>query len=95
MSQRERLEEEIRRLRELHDSLDTAWPRVRWFALGLPLSVVAGLVLGVLWFWLIAITTVLFLATSAYLIRVRRKEYQNEIRLVHADIRRIERTPNV
>ena len=89
MPQRQRLEAEILRLQELHDSLDSAWPRTRWFALGLPIAVVAGFVWGVLWFWLIAITTVSFLATAAYLIRVRRKEYANEIQLVRGDLRRM------
>lgn len=89
MTRRDRLEAEIERLQNLHDSLDGAWPRIRWFALGLPLAIVAGVVVHVLWFWLIAITTLLFLGTAAYLIRVRRKEYENEIQLVRADIRRV------
>lgn len=89
MGQRELLEAEIIRLQDLRDSLDQEWPRVRWFALGVPVSAVLGFMFGVLWFWLGAVTTISFLATAAYLIRVRRKEYDNDLRLVRADLRRI------
>lgn len=88
--QRELMEQEIARLQELRDSLDEDWARVRWFVLGFPVAVVLGFVLGPVWFWLTALGTAAFLATSAYLIRVRRNEYEVEIATVRRDLEKVD-----
>ena len=89
MSQADKLRAEIVRLEELRGSLDAEWPRVRWFALGFPLGIGLGVALGALWFWGIVLMTAAFLATSAYLIRVRRNEYTSEIAAVRRDLKHV------
>ncbi len=88
--QHELMEQEIERLQKLRDSLDDDWSRVRWFALGFLAAVVLGFALGAVWFWLTALGTAAFLATSAYLIRVRRNEYDVEIATVRRDLARMD-----
>ncbi len=88
--QRELMEQEITRLQELRDSLSEDWAKARWFALGFPVAIVLGFALGPLWFWLTTLGTAAFLGTSAYLIRVRRNEYDSEIATMRRDLSRVD-----
>ncbi|MEM9068171.1 MAG: hypothetical protein AAGE52_06675 [Myxococcota bacterium] len=83
------MEAEIVRLEELRASLGTDERRVRWFLLGIPASIVLGFAVGALWFWLTFLLTLSFLATAAYLLRVRRNEYTDEIATVRRDMKKL------
>ena len=88
--QRELMEAEILRLEELRDSLDGEWTKVRWFLLGFPAAIPVGFLFGLVWFWLTLLGTASFLATAAYLLRVRRNEYDVEIATVRRDLKKVD-----
>lgn len=89
MSRREELVVvEVKRLEGLMLDLDKDWSRIRWVAVLLPLAVVFFMIYGVLGASLWVLGVVSLLVTSAYLIGVRRREYQSEIGLLKGSIPR-------
>lgn len=84
MSERERLvSNEVARLQTMLGDLDRDWGYIRWSAALLPLGGVAYMVYGIFAFSIWILLVVSFLVTAAYLIGVRRKEYESEIELLN------------
>ncbi len=89
---RAKLEGEIQRLEDLHKSLDKDWAQTRYLFAGVPLAFglyplwgVIGVVLGLF----LAFSLV---ATSIYLITVRRREYLGDIEQVREDLLKLDLT---
>ncbi|MEM9863516.1 MAG: hypothetical protein AAF938_18110 [Myxococcota bacterium] len=81
---------EIARLEELKDGLDTDWARIRWSGLLLPLTGVVFVLTDatIALFYFISVAG--FWATGAYLIGVRRREYEGEIAELEINLAQLE-----
>ena len=93
MDRQAKFEAEVRRLRGLRASLDVDRKRVRYMAILLPLAAPLGYVWGPLAASAVLLGTVALVATSVYLIEVRRREYAGEIELYERELDRLRHGP--
>ncbi|MCB9599645.1 MAG: hypothetical protein H6722_06985 [Sandaracinus sp.] len=84
--QRERLVAEVARLRKLRKDLDREWRGLRWSAIPTLLAIPAFFLWGVIGSSLVILGVGSIVVTAAYLILVRRKEYEGDIRIVQREI---------
>ncbi|MAC25239.1 MAG: hypothetical protein CMN31_10115 [Sandaracinus sp.] len=88
--EREKVEGEIERLRGLRKDLDRDWSHLKYYAIPMVLAGPAFFLWGAIASSLVVLGTASVLATAAYLIGVRRKEYEGEIELWQEQLGRLE-----
>ncbi len=89
MADPRKLEAEVERLKVLLASLERDWRRIPWLLsttlLTIPALILWGLGGGVL----VLLGALLFAATAAYIVSVRRREYNGELRDVRRTLDRL------
>jgi hypothetical protein len=85
-AQRERLVREVKRLRGLRADLDREWRNLRWSVIPMALAIPAFFMWGVIGSSLVILAVLSIVVTAAYLIGVRRREYEGDIRIVQREI---------
>lgn len=89
--QRTRLVAEVKRLRGLRADLDREWRQLRWSVIPTFLAIPAFFVWGPIGSSLVILAVASIVVTAAYLILVRRKEYEGDIRIVQREIAILDR----
>ncbi len=89
--QRTRLVAEVKRLRGLRADLDREWRQLRWSVIPTVLAIPAFFVWGPIGSSLVILAVASIVVTAAYLILVRRKEYEGDIRIVQREIAILDR----
>lgn len=89
--QRTRLVAEVKRLRGLRADLDREWRQLRWSVIPTLLAIPAFFVWGPIGSSLVILAVASIVVTAAYLILVRRKEYEGDIRIVQREIAILDR----
>lgn len=84
--QRERLVAEVKRLRGLRADLDREWRQLRWSVIPALLALPAFFFWGPIGSAMVILAVASIVVTAAYLILVRRKEYEGDIRIVQREI---------
>ncbi len=82
---------EVKRLRGLRSDLDREWRQLRWAVAPSFLAAPAYFVWGPIGSALVALAVASVVVTAAYLIGVRRKEYEGDIRIVQREIAILDR----
>ena len=90
-AQRQKLVAEVKRLRGLRSDLDREWRQLRWAAIPSLLAVPAFFLWGPIGSSLVILAVASIVVTAAYLIGVRRKEYEGDIRIVQREIAILDR----
>lgn len=88
---RSKMEVEAERLEQELATLEREWTRVHHYGWIGVLALPAGIVWGPFAAGLALLTTMLLVATAAYLLYVRRKEARGDLEMLHEDMAEIDR----